>query len=228
MSSLAEEVDLTGAVDFIDGDDLIGSAPVVDGTAELSVSSLSAGFHMIKAVYNGDNHYEASSYYGEQTVDLKSSSTLLTGNESETQLGDPVTLTAEVSSLDHGTATGSVIFLDGNEQLGQVQLSEGQATYTTSELGVGVHNLNAAYAGDDTFSDSVSDIYSLQVNPRTNAKLSRLKLQGISVEQEFEPNVASYSAAVDNAVGQVTVRAMAEDAKATIAINGLPGTVSPN
>jgi hypothetical protein len=173
VTSSDQQEPLTGTVDFINGtNQRIGSAPVVDGIATLSVSSLSAGLNGIEAKYNGDDFYAGSNSFFVQAVDLKSSSALLTSRESETLHGDSVTLTAKIGSPDGGTPTGDVVFRDGEQQIAQVSLSDGKATFTTSELGIGNHSLTATYEGDDTFNDSVSDGFSLKVSANTLATLT--------------------------------------------------------
>lgn len=48
---------LTGSVDFVDGDTVIGNASVSSGQAILTTNQLKGGFRRIKAVYLGDNNY---------------------------------------------------------------------------------------------------------------------------------------------------------------------------
>lgn len=53
---------LGGSVNFYDGTDLLGSAPLdpATGQAELETSSLATGAHQVKAVYSGDENFDAS------------------------------------------------------------------------------------------------------------------------------------------------------------------------
>ena len=58
-----------------------------------------------------------------------------------------------------GTPTGTVTFKDGAATLGTGPLNgSGQATFTTSSLGIGPHSITAAYGGDANFLASVSAI----------------------------------------------------------------------
>ena len=50
----------TGTVQFYDGSSLLGSVTVSGGLAGYSTSSLSAGLHVISAVYSGDGNYKTS------------------------------------------------------------------------------------------------------------------------------------------------------------------------
>ncbi|WP_254790368.1 Ig-like domain repeat protein [Paenibacillus sp. OK003] len=164
---------LTGTVDFINGSNLlIGSAPIVNGIAKLSVSSLSVGLNYIEAKYNGDDHYAGSHNFLHQAVDLKRSSVLLTSSKSETLHGDSVVLTAKIDSPDGGTPTGNVVFWDGKQQMAEISLSDGEGVFTTSDLGIGKHSLTATYEGDDIFHDSISGEISLEVSANTLAMLN--------------------------------------------------------
>ena len=67
--------------------------------------------------------------------------------------GQSVTFTATVSP---SAATGTVQFKDGATVLGSATLSGGKATYTTSALTAGTHNISATYAGDSSYNGSTS------------------------------------------------------------------------
>ncbi|OAO89133.1 hypothetical protein AXX17_ATUG04200 [Arabidopsis thaliana] len=156
---------LTGTVNFMAQDVLLGSKPLNDGAASLSVSSLPAGFNRIKAIYSGDELHAGSSSLKVQIVDPRTTWTSLTASKSLSMQGNPVTLTSEVSSPYSGIATGIVKFMDDEIELGQASLTDGKAAFTTSGLELGTHSLTAVYEGDDKFSDSASDEISLQVDP---------------------------------------------------------------
>jgi hypothetical protein len=53
-------IPLTGDVAFYDQAGMIGTAPVVDGTAKLTTSALAKGNYMVYAVYQGDTNYAPS------------------------------------------------------------------------------------------------------------------------------------------------------------------------
>jgi hypothetical protein len=67
--------------------------------------------------------------------------------------GQPVTFTATVTARYSGLSapTGQVKFYDGGAFLGTVDLLSGVATFTTSDLTVGSHNIGAVYGGDPVF-----------------------------------------------------------------------------
>ena len=85
---------------------------------------------------------------------LAVSSLSLTATPNNAMHGTPVILTASVLP---STATGDVIFLDGNNTLGTSHImSSGQAILTVSSLTGGTHSLTAIYSGDPNDAQSTS------------------------------------------------------------------------
>ncbi|MFN2504006.1 MAG: Ig-like domain-containing protein [Acidimicrobiales bacterium] len=79
----------------------------------------------------------------------------LASSANPSALGQPVTFAALVRSSTSRTPTGRVVFADGRATLGVAPLDAvGQAVVTTSELGVGDHDITAHYSGDATFAPS--------------------------------------------------------------------------
>ena len=76
-----------------------------------------------------------------------------TSSANPSTLGQPVTFTTTVkaSLKGAGSPTGKVIFMDGAITLGSGTLVNGQASFTTSRLSVGIHKIRAGYSGDGTF-----------------------------------------------------------------------------
>jgi hypothetical protein len=152
----------TGTVTFTDGSTTINTATLNNtATAAFSTSSLTAGNHPLKASYNGDPNYTASSGTANETVGLTGTTTSLNASPSPATYGQTVTLTATVTP---SAATGTVTFKDGTVQLGQPALSGGKATLTTSTLAAGSHSLTATYGGDTSYSASTAPSVSLTVN----------------------------------------------------------------
>lgn len=77
-----------------------------------------------------------------------------------------LTLTATVVPQGGtGTPTGTVTFLDGPNQLGQVALDvNGQAQLASSTLAVGSHSISAQYSGDVNFESSTAGL-TQTINP---------------------------------------------------------------
>jgi len=91
------------------------------------------------------------------------SRTTLTASAGEVIANGPFTLTAAVSGTQ-GTPTGSVQFFDGTAAVGApVPLANGQAQLAASLSAYDTHALSAAYSGDATYNQSLSDTQSLAV-----------------------------------------------------------------
>lgn len=91
----------------------------------------------------------------------------LSSNIAAPFVGQPITLTATVTSAGAGTPTGTVSFYDGATLLGTSTLSGGSASFTsaliagltagsTSFTGAGTQSLTAVYAGDANFTGNTS------------------------------------------------------------------------
>lgn len=148
----------SGTVSFFDGATLLGTSSLdVSGQATFSTSSLTAGSHVISATYNGSNNYNTSSSSPlNQNVNQAATTTSVLGSPNPSVIGQSVTFTATVTSGATGfTPTGTVSFLDGGTPLGSGTLdANGQATFTTSNLTIGMHTITAVYGGDTNFTGS--------------------------------------------------------------------------
>ena len=134
----------TGTVSFYDGSALLGTVPLVAGSASLSTSSLSSGAHALTAVYSGDSNF-ATSTSPVVTLNVGGIVTpTLTVSPTTANLGSPVTMTVTVSP---SATAGNVTFYDGSTFLAQTTLAGGQASYTTSLLSAGTHNIVARFDG---------------------------------------------------------------------------------
>jgi len=100
---------------------------------------------------------------GNLTVTISPSTTTLVAGPSSPQYGDPVTLTATVTS----GATGTVSFYDGSVLLGAGIVSNGVATLTTTTLVAGAHTVTAVYNGDATYASSQSGPATVTVAKKT-------------------------------------------------------------
>ena len=94
---------------------------------------------------------------------ISPSTTTLVASPSSPQYGDPVTLTATVTS----GATGTVSFYDGSVLLGTGTVSNGVATLTTTTLVAGTHSITAVYNGDATYASSQSAPATVTVAKKT-------------------------------------------------------------
>ena len=192
---------VTGTVTFQDGSATLGIAALGGGTASLTTSSLAVGSHSLTATYSGDaNNSTSTSPPVTEVINKAASTTTLTASSSSATPGQAVTLTATVSP---STATGTIVFSDGNAPLGSAPLNNGTASITTTSLSAGSHSLTAAYSGDGTFSPSTSPAIPLAVGLGSSAT-------GLSAS----PNPANSGQAVtlyanvtpSSAIGNVTFK----------------------
>jgi hypothetical protein len=153
------------------------------GTTSFSVSSLSVGTHQITAIYSGDSIYapSASNVISETITSSGGSAATMTFsiNGSSAQLnpvtpqffftqngghGAPVTV-----SENSGSATGSVVLLDGNVQVGPtLSMSCGASSCSVSTqvtLSSGAHALTAVYLGNGTVASSSRSL-NVQSSPK--------------------------------------------------------------
>jgi len=156
----------TGTVTFVEGQSVLGTAPLNGGVARLSVSVLTVGAHAITASYAGDANFTGSTAAQvTQTVNQAGTSTALTAAPNPSVFGQAVTLTAMVTipAPGAGTATGTVTFTDVTDATNSVTLGtpatvnmSGVASISVSTLPVGTRKLTATYNGDANFTGGTS------------------------------------------------------------------------
>jgi hypothetical protein len=139
-----------------------GTVPLgTAGTAVYTTSTLTPGTHSVVARYNGDDFFAAStSDPVNQSVPPSASTTTLTQSATSTVATQPVAFTATVTRTG-GTPTGTVTFtLDGSvPNDGTVPLNgSGAATYSTTALALGSHQVSATYNGSDTIQTSTGTL----------------------------------------------------------------------
>ena len=144
----------TGMVTFNDGSTTLGTSTISKGSVTFSTSSLGVGSHDITAVYGGDTNYTGSTSSGLKQTVSKAISTVsgLSSSLNPSTFGSSVRFTATVA----GDATGAMTFSDGSMTLGTAILSNGTASFTTSNLGAGSRKITAAYSGDANYLGSTS------------------------------------------------------------------------
>ena len=147
-----------GTVNFYNGTTLLGAGALNGaGVATLSTSTLPVGAYTITAAYQGNSNDTASTSAGlVLTVIQATTSVKLATSAASVVITNSVTFTATVSG-NGGSPTGNVTFTDGSNTLGSVAVNNsGVATYTTSALTVGQHNITAVYGGDANDAGSTS------------------------------------------------------------------------
>ncbi|MET8946043.1 Ig-like domain-containing protein [Streptomyces sp. NPDC004542] len=130
------------------------------GTASFTLTTpLSAGDHIITAVYGGDVNFTGSTGTHTQTVQRALTSTAVTSAPDPSHFGETVTLTVTVTPVapGAGTPTGTVtLTVDGPGGFTRtVPLGgDGTAVVTTDTLGAAAHTVTADYNGDTDFAPS--------------------------------------------------------------------------
>ena len=153
----------TGAVTLMGGGSAVGTATLSGGTAAVVVSSLGVGGHALTADYAGDGNFSASvSGAVTETIGAASTATALTVSPTTAATGQPVTLTATVTS-PWATPIGAVTFSAGGSSIGTASLSGGMATLTACFAHSETEQLSAAYTGTADFSPSPSATVALPV-----------------------------------------------------------------
>jgi len=129
------------------------------GVATVTISTLPVGVYHVYASYGGSftDAASKSSPPHTVTVTLPATTTSLTASPNPGAFGAAVTFKATVSNSTL-TPTGSVSFYDGKTLLETETLASGTATYTTSTLRAGSHNMTAVYAPTASFSPSTSNL----------------------------------------------------------------------
>lgn len=137
--------DTAGSFQFKDGAADLGAPQAVNasGTASFTTSSLSTGAHNISAVFTPTSSAFSGSTSNVLTHNVAAVTTALTlsGNGPTAQFS-PATFTSVVSPV----VAGSVTFKEGPTTLGTVAVNgSGTATYSTSALSVGPHQIDATF-----------------------------------------------------------------------------------
>ena len=153
----------TGYVSFTNGDG--GSVLLNNGTATITLSTLTTGSTHFTAVYNGDSNYSsAQSVDAVQVVTLNTSHIALLSSKNPATTGDNITFNISVSG-SAGTPTGSAVLYDGDNTLTTLTLDgSGNASYSTTGLASGNHTIVAHYNGDGNYNSSDSGSLQQSVN----------------------------------------------------------------
>ena len=151
---------ITGTVAFQEGPVTLGTADLVNGTANLTITTLSAASHTIVAVYSGNSNYaQSTSAPFHQVVQTATTKLALSTSASPSYAGASLTLTATILS-NGGIPTGPITFMDSTAaSLGTATLNaQGIATLVVpgSAWTPGLHTLTATYAGDASNQGSTS------------------------------------------------------------------------
>jgi len=214
-----------GSVTFLDGGAPLGAAVAlnVGGVANFTTTALNDGTHTITASYAGDANDTGSA---SSSVSLKvlQTATLTV----QTTTGNPaaartdVHLVATLTPLQGLVPTGTVTFLDGGTAIGTGTLSGSAAavvaTFDTTTLAVGTHEITVAYAGDGTTEAVTSAAY-----PMTIAAVGSSVTVAASANPAVFGQVLTFTAGVTSTTGVPTGTVKFEDAGTVIGQGTLSG-----
>jgi large repetitive protein len=195
LQATVSPANATGSVRFYQERLLLGSAPLIGGTASFNWTSPSPlGSFNLRAVYGGDaTNNLSSSPNVPVTIAQGSTTTTIGSNVNPALPGQAVTFTAAVTPT---LATGTVQFRDGATVLGAVTVSQGYTLLTVSSLAPGTHSITASYSGSAQYLASSSSAMTQIVKTLTTTALVS------------SPNPSSYGS-------PVTLRATVSPATAT-------------
>jgi len=164
----------TGSVTFFDnGVTPLGTEPINGNTATFDTAALTVGTHQIIASYAGDGSTAATnSAPYTQVVNAAGVTVTLTSSANPATFGSLLTFTATAAG-SNGSLTGTVKFEDGGATIGSAALSStGVASFSTSTLGTGVHQIVAAYQGDANDQPASSSVLQQVVERTTSITLT--------------------------------------------------------
>jgi hypothetical protein len=139
------------------------------GHATFTISNLPSGSNTITATYSGDGNFLTSLASVVQTVGAKAASTTtLQISQNPAVFGTALTFTATVTGAGN-TPTGTVSVIDAKITLAAITLdASGVATFATSSLSIGTHNIHAQYNGSGQYNTSGSNVVSQTISASTS------------------------------------------------------------
>jgi hypothetical protein len=191
---------VTGPVTFYNGTNPLGTAPIVNGQATLTVPSLPVGTDQITVTaINSATSGTITSPATTVTVAKATVIVTLASSVNPAAPGQAITFSATVPA----GATGSITFLDGTTVLGVGTIAAGVATFTTPTLSIGSHSITASYDGDSSNSAAISAVLTEVVGkiPTVTTIVVSAPAQLLHTGVTFTANVTATS---PNATGTVT------------------------
>jgi predicted extracellular nuclease len=140
----------SGSVSFRTATQVLGSSPLnASGQAALATSALAAGQHTVTATFLGSGTLAPSSGSVVHTVAAAATTTTASGSPNPSGFGQPVSVTATVTTAFGPATEGTVTFREGTVVLGGPSPvgPDGQASITVSTLLLGAHAITAEYSG---------------------------------------------------------------------------------
>lgn len=144
----------TGSVQFSDGTTLLGTQTLsASGVATFASGQLTVGSHTITAAYQPTGNFPATTATLKQVVNGTATTTQLTSSRNPAIAGQSVTFNVAVTSQS-GMPSGSITLTDGSGTLAVLPLNAGTATYNTTALSVGSHQITATFVASGIYAAS--------------------------------------------------------------------------
>ena len=123
------------------------TAPVVNGTAVVTLTNVTPGVHNVTVIYSGDgNHTNATVLANVTAPRWNAPMNVTVGPAKE---GEPIVITVEVPV----GATGEVIvYVGGENHTGIIDPVTGKAVVTVDNVSAGNHTIAVEYSGDGNYS----------------------------------------------------------------------------
>lgn len=155
----------TGTVSFLSDGTAIGSAPLTNGLASLTVTDIAVGTHTVTATYVASTDFATSTSTGLPLRVDKAASRVTVSGANRRVYGEPGTATVTVAAVQPGggTPTGTVDLFTATGKLATLTLTNGVATYATDAFAPAAYVLTASYGGDGAFLGSASGGFSTVV-----------------------------------------------------------------
>jgi ankyrin repeat protein len=198
----------TGTITLKKNGVALGTYPLSFGVASYTISTFPLGSYSITALYNGDSNFaSATSPTLIQAVGKIATSTSLTSSANPGYIGQTLSLTATITASSGIVPDDeSVSFSSGATSLGTARLSGGIATLTLSSLAKGLYDIKATYAGDGTFSNSISPIVAETISAFNTTTTLTASADPTSFGQSIAFSVTVTSASGNVPTGTVTFK----------------------
>ena len=143
-----------GTIRFYDGTTLLGSKATTTGSASITTAKLAVGTHSITATFTKKRTTTAlSSLAFPELVNPAVTQVGLTSNRNPSVHGRSATFKVTVvrqAPAVGKVAGGTVTFYADGTVLGTVNATRGKATFVTTSLTAGTHQITASYSGSTT------------------------------------------------------------------------------
>jgi acetyl esterase/lipase len=200
-----------GTVTFTDGTATIGTAPLVNGEAELRIQTLAFGAHTIVATYSDSDSFAASASAPVVHTVVKGKPHLtLISPAPALVYGDPASFRVELASIQGRVPTGSVTLKVDGSMAGTGMLNGGEVTISVPLLTAGQHAISAVYEGNDSFDSATATITQAVAKAKTIVSLdagAEAALAGTLVDFAILVNASNPELRID---GTVVVRGQDE------------------